>query len=86
MTLHSGEWSSGSPVAFSPEGDTLITGTSSGKIILWDTETARNIATRQAHGESVFFVAFSPDGKTTASASRDGTVLLFNAPDLTKRH
>ena len=86
MTLHSGEWSSGSPVAFSPDGDTLITGTSSGKIILWDTETARNIATRQAHGESVFFAAFSPDGKTIASASRDGTVLLFNAPDLTKRH
>ena len=86
MTLHSGEWSSGSPVAFSPDGDTLITGTSSGKIILWDTETARNIATRQAHGESVFFVAFSPDGKTIASASQDGTVLLFNASDLTKRH
>lgn len=53
MTLHSGEWSSGSPVAFSPDGDTIIAGTSSGKIILWDTETARNIATRQAHGESV---------------------------------
>ena len=85
MTLHTGEWSSGSAVAFSPDSKMLIAGTLSGKIELWDIETARNIATRQAHGGTVFFLAFSPDGKTIASASQDGTALLWSAADLTTR-
>lgn len=85
MTLQPGEGSSGLPVAFSPDSKTLIAGTSSGKILLWDVESARNIATRHGHGATVFFVAFSPDGKTIASASEDGTVLLWNAADVTER-
>lgn len=60
-------------LAFSPDGDTLVTASGepgkAGEIKLWDTATGRERLTLKGHGEMVNAVAFSGDGKWIASGS-----------------
>ena len=65
-------------VAFSPDGQTLASGSSDNTIRLWDTKTRRRKATFAGHTRRVRAVAFSPDGNTLASTSEDDTVRLWN--------
>ena len=69
-------------LAFSPDGATLAAGSRDGTVVLWDTETARRVATHEGHTADVRSLAFSLDGATLASGARDGTVLVW---DLTPR-
>ena len=69
-------------LAFSPDGTTLAAGSRDGTVVLWDTETARRVATHEGHTADVRSLAFSLDGATLASGARDGTVLVW---DLTPR-
>jgi WD40 repeat protein len=54
-------------VAFSPDGQTLASGSDDDTIILWNLSTRQPIATLQGHTDDVNTVAFSPDGQTLAS-------------------
>ena len=67
-------------VCFSPDGNTLATGSSDGTVHLWDvaTGTLRMRNTLQGHTNIAFEVCFSPDGNTLATGSWDGTVRLWD--------
>ncbi len=72
-------------VAFSPDGNTVASGTGSGnssskigKVKLWDAHTGNLKWAVNGHTDFTTAVAFSPDGRTLASASLDHTVKLWD--------
>ena len=66
-------------VAFSPDGNTLASGSLDDSIRLWNANNGARITTLWGHWDWVNSVAFSPDGNTLASGSDDGTIRLWNA-------
>ncbi|HWT48836.1 MAG TPA: hypothetical protein VN255_09740, partial [Mycobacterium sp.] len=68
-------------VAFSPDGQRIISGSSDDAVRMWDAATDRQIgAPLTGHTDIVTSVAFSPDGQRIASASADNTVRLWPTP------
>ncbi len=65
-------------VAFSPDGQTALTGLRDATLILWDIETGQQIRRLQGHAGRVWSVDFSPDGQRALSGSADRTMLLWN--------
>ncbi|CAD5955541.1 putative WD repeat-containing protein alr2800 [Planktothrix rubescens] len=70
-------------VAFSPDGQTLASGSWDNTIKLWDVQSQRQIATFTGHSKYVYSVAFSPDGRTLASGSGDDTIKLWDVRSTT---
>src|SRR5215213_3984117 len=67
------------PVAFSPFGTLLASGTSEGTIELWDPETGTAVGpVLTGHEGEVRSLAFSPDGSTLISGALDGTVRFWD--------
>jgi WD40 repeat protein/uncharacterized caspase-like protein len=67
-------------VAFSPDGQTIASGSRDGKVILWRSD-GQIIRPMNGHKVVVFAVSFSPDGKILASASKDKTIKLWRTSD-----
>lgn len=65
-------------VAFSPDGQTLASGSTDGTVKLWNVNTGKAYRTLSDHTDSVWSVAISPDGQTLASGSWDRTVKIWN--------
>jgi hypothetical protein len=73
--------------AFSPNGETLATGSKDNTAKLWEVSTGKLIKTFKGHSGSVNALAFTPDGETLATGSDDTTAKLWEvktAPTLPK--
>jgi WD40 repeat protein len=64
--------------AFSPRGDTILTGSKDKTAQLWVTRTTTRLGPALAHQGPVRAVAYSPDLSTVATASDDSTARLWD--------
>ena len=65
-------------VAFSPDGQYLVSGSWDKTVKLWLVKSGECTRTMEGHSEPVCSVAFSPDGQYLASGSGDKTVKLWH--------
>ncbi len=69
----------GIPVAFTPDSNTLITGSFDGVITLWDpAEPAIALRSWPGHESAILSLAVSPDGTKLASGDADGLVRIWD--------
>jgi WD40 repeat protein len=66
---------------FSPDSQTLATGSADGTVRLWDVGTRHERIVLRGHKDAIWSVAIAPDQKVVASAGADRTVKLWNAVD-----
>jgi len=63
--------------AFSPDGRTIVSGSSNGNVIFWDVSTGKRLRTAEFRSSlTANSVAFSPDGTTALSGGQAGTLDL----------
>ena len=62
---------------FSPSGQTLLSGSQDGKVILWDLAAMKEIRTFKDHTGAVTAVAFTPDSGCILSTSTDKTLRFW---------
>lgn len=68
-----------SSVQFHPDGIILGTGTSDGKLRLWDVKAQSNVATLENHKGKISSIAFSENGYMVATAAEgEGVVRLWD--------
>jgi WD40 repeat protein len=66
-------------VAFSPDGQRLVTGCYDGSAKVWDVATGNELLKLKAHNYQIYTAKFSPDGKIIATGSADWLVKLWDA-------
>jgi WD40 repeat protein len=65
------------PIAISPDGKTILTGSIDKTARLWDAQTGLLLHILSGHQQLVYDVAFSPDSKVALTSSGDGIVRVW---------
>lgn len=65
-------------IAFSPDGETLASGSQDQTIEIWRYQSGKRWYTLVGHTNWITSIAYSPDGKTLASGSRDKTIEIWD--------
>jgi uncharacterized protein with WD repeat len=65
--------------SFSPDGQSLVMGTSNGAVLIWDVATGEELHQLTGHTDQVPSVSYSPDGRFILTASLDHTARIWNA-------
>ncbi len=66
-------------LAFSPDGQQLVSGSFDRSLIRWDMKTGQMIDQLQGHEDLVLAVDTSPDGRYIVSGDASGVILLWDA-------
>jgi hypothetical protein len=70
-------------IAFSPDGDTLLSGSGDGTVRWWDVESGLHTKTVNAHSVWCFSIAIHPDGEMIATGGGDQLVKLWRIENRT---
>ena len=71
-------------VAFSPDGQRIVSGSADKTLRVWDAATGQPVGEPlRGHEDGVWSVAFSPDGQRIVSGSADKTLRLWDAGNMT---
>lgn len=65
-------------MAYSPSGDFLVSASSLGELIVWDTQSWEKRHELRGHTKDITSVFFHPDGKQLVTASHDRTARVWN--------
>ena len=68
-----------SRVAYSPDGQRMVTGSEDRTAKVWESSNGRELFTLKGHRESVRSLAFSPDGQRIVTGSMDFTAKVWDA-------
>ncbi len=68
-------------VAFSADGQFLLTGGDDNTVRIWETSSGRPHALLRGHSRPVQSCAFSPDGRQVVSVGQEGQIKLWNILD-----
>jgi WD40 domain-containing protein len=65
-------------VAYSPNGNYIVSGSGDNNLILWNGRTGEQIKILKGHSAMVQCVAYSPDGNYIVSGSHDNNLILWD--------
>ncbi len=66
-------------VAFSPDGQRVVTGSRDQTAKVWEAASGKELLTLKGHSGQVMSVAFSPDGQRIVTGSQDHTAKVWEA-------
>ncbi len=69
-------------VAFSPDGQTLASGSEDQSIKLWSVSTGNLLGTSTVHTGAIAALTYTPDGQTLISSSFDKTIKFWRQTPL----
>ena len=66
-------------VAFSPDGQRIVTGSEDKTAKVWEAASGKELLTLKGHSDEIWSVAFSPDGQRIVTGSLDNTAKVWEA-------